>query len=517
MKKLFLLLLVISLFATPIQASYINRFILQDESENLVGVTSNALDVNIAGSTGTSDVTIVDSLGNAIDSQPDADGDYHLGVALIQSIISSTNNYTDTNLASGATFTGTADETFGINGIQVYHFADRDCIIYIDQSLDATNWDICDTFECLANNACSRTFASVAPYYRARVTNTDLSATTALRFATGMAPVISTLPRSLTDDDRVKVESTITGKINSDRHAWISPTNTLNVNENSGIVGTNFDGTLKDPNFWTETVTGSGAVTQTGEIKLTTGVTANSTAKYNSVRSGRFVVGSALIFTGAYKFNDALVADNIRRCGAYDVDEGFFFELDGLTLNVGSRKVTVDTLISSGDFNGIYGPNFIIDPAVYYKLDIEWTPIGAFYYINNKLLHKSVGGHLTKRLTQPITFENINSNGNIIDVTFDCLGVVISREGKLRTASTYKYISGAANTLCKVGAGDLHSINVTNNSGSVTVYDGTSAAGIIITTIDSLKVQGSFLFDAPFSTGLFIVTTGSAIITVTYE
>ena len=36
-----------------------------------------------------------------------------------QDITTSTNNSTEVNLASSATFTGTADETLGINGIQM--------------------------------------------------------------------------------------------------------------------------------------------------------------------------------------------------------------------------------------------------------------------------------------------------------------------------------------------------------------------------------------------------------------
>ena len=124
------------------------------------------------------EVTLKDENGNYIHSAQDADGDYHLSTSFIQEIISSTNNSTTANLASGATFTGTADTTFGINGIQVYHFADQDCTINIDQSLDGTNWDINDSFSCLANNACTRTFTSVAPYYRARVTNDGDSTTT---------------------------------------------------------------------------------------------------------------------------------------------------------------------------------------------------------------------------------------------------------------------------------------------------------------------------------------------------
>ena len=177
---------------------------------------------------------------------------------VLQDTISSSNNSTSVNLASAATFTGTADETFGINGIQVYHFADQDCTIYIDQSLDGTNWDITDSFTCLANNGCTRIFASVAPYYRARLTNDGDSATTEIRFATGMTPVINPIPRALSVDDRLSVETTIIGQQNNERHAWIAPAGTQSVSEFTRLVGTNFDGTTKGPNFWTEATTGSG-------------------------------------------------------------------------------------------------------------------------------------------------------------------------------------------------------------------------------------------------------------------
>ena len=440
---------------------------------------------------------------------------------ILQDIKTSTNNSTTTNLASGATFTGTADETLGINGIQLFHSSDQDCTIYLDQSIENTFSDltqvVTDSFTCLANSPCTRTYTSIAPYYRLRVTNDGASTTTKLASFTGMTPIINPLPRRLSDDGRLLSESTLTGRENTDRHVWVSPTNALSTFSEVRLVGTNFDGQTKDTNFWTEAVTGSGAVTQDGEIQLDTGVTANSTASYTSVRKARFVVGSANHFIGAFKFVTAGTTDNVRRCGAYLATDGFFFQLDGTTFSVGSRKNSTDTLVNSGDFNGNIGPNFTPLTTAYYKLDIEWTPLAVFFYVNGELLHKIGGGHLSDILTLPIVFENINDNGSIVDVAFDCLGVVILREGELETSATYKYITGAASTLCKVGAGDLHTIVVTNNAGTVSVYDGTSAAGTLLSVIDGLKVQGTMTFDTPFSDGLFIVTTGAAIITVVYE
>ena len=111
------------------------------------GDSNGVQEVN-ANITSGSEVVISDG-SNTIGSSQDADGNYHLNTAFIQSILSSTNNSTTDNLASGATFTGSAEETFGICAIQVYHYADQDCTITIEQSLDATNWDVSDSFECV--------------------------------------------------------------------------------------------------------------------------------------------------------------------------------------------------------------------------------------------------------------------------------------------------------------------------------------------------------------------------------
>ena len=436
-----------------------------------------------------------------------------------QDVKTDANNSSTTNLDAGNsyTFTGTGTSTLGVVGLQWNLKTDQNATVYIEQSDDNVNWDVSDAFLYqVGHSSGGNTVQAVTAYWRIRVVLDNGTATTYFRLAGVLCPIAEPLPRALTADERLKTETHISD--HGGRHAHVSPTNTLNVNSTVRLVGTNFDGTTKDTNFWTETVTGTGSATQSGEIKLETGVTANSTAKYESVRRARFVVGSALAFNGAFKFNDADETDNVRRCGAYDTNDGFFFQLDGSTLSVGSRKATSDTLVSSGSFNGEYGLTYAIDNTVYYRLDIEYTPLGAYYYINNRLLHASKGGHLTSYLTVPITFENINDNGNTTDVAFDCLGAVIMREGEKETNPTYKYIAGASTTVLKYGAGDLHGIVNNDNSGSVIIYDNTAGSGTIIASIDLAKVLGTLTFDAPFSTGLTVVTTGSgAKITVTYE
>jgi len=312
-------------------------------------------------------VKIKDTNNNIVDTHIDADGGYHLGTALIQSIYTSTNNSTTANLASDATFTGSADETFGINGIQLFHASNENCTIYIDQSIDDSFPDattITDSFTCLADTPCSRTFISVAPYYRLRVTNNGSSTTTSLACYTGMTPVINPLPRALTEDDRLKTETTITGRHNGERHAWINPTNEQAISPVYRMVGTNFDGTTKDTNFWTDGSLLSGSVTQAGgEIDLHTNTTPSASAKYTSVRKGRFVAGSAMLVEGGLNFKTAYTANNIRRFGAYTTTDivntpvdGFYFELDNTTFSVNSRanSGSVSSISSSG-FNGSLG------------------------------------------------------------------------------------------------------------------------------------------------------------------
>ena len=506
---------------------------MTDQFEKL-GIGNNTIrpEIQIAGQAtgaaqtdGSQKTQVVDDSGNVIASFQDADGGYSLGQAIIQNILTSSGNSTTANLASGATFTGTSEETFGINGIQVYHFVDQDCTIYIDQSLDGTNWDVSDSFECLASTSCTRTFISVAPYYRARITNDGDSTTTIVRFATGMTPVINPLPRALTDDGRLKVETTLIDQQNVTRSSWITPVNTLSVNTQVRLVGTNFDGTTKDPNFWTETVTNGGTVTQAGKITLSTNTTADATAQYDSVRTARFVGGHPLKYISACNFVTAGTTDNARRFGPYNDNNGGYFELDGTTFSIGYRSGGADVLVNSGSFNGNYGPSWDPVADTVYRFDIEWLPLGAFFYINGKLLHTVTGGTPPQQLSLPIRMENVNDNGSTSDVDLECHGAVIIREGNLTTNPISYYQSGTtAGVVLKYGPGTLRGAvisGVANNS-VITIYDNTAASGTVIWSSGSMGAQTQpyelNFHELPFSTGLtLVIATASSNITLIYE
>lgn len=98
----------------------------------------------------------------------------------------------------------------------------------------------------------------------------------------------------------------------------------------------------------------------------------------------------------------------------------------------------------------------------------------------------------------------------------------VSQQYPLPTGQSFLYANYATtNTfLVKSGPGTLHLVNV-NTKGSVastvTVYDGLSAAGTVIATIDSLNLSGAFQYDIAFTTGLTIVMTGAPNITVSYR
>ena len=472
---------------------------------------------------------LVDDSGNVVGSHVSVDGDYHLGVQMEQNVVADSNNSSTTNLTStnSYTFTGTGTSTLGVVGLQWSLKTDQNATVYIEESPDGTNWDISYPFDYIAaKGGRGETVQATQAYWRIRVVLTGTTDTTYFRLAGILCPIATPLPSDLSHDGRLKTESHISGI--EDRHVWVNPTNELAVSPVYRMIGTSFDGSTKDPNFWTDGSLRDGTVTQSGgEVELDTNTTANGLALYQSVRKARFVAGSAQLFSGAVNWVTAGTADNTRRVGAYtldvslDVEDGFYFQLAGTTFSIGYARAGTPTLVNSGSFNGNYGSAWTPTADTYYKIAIEFTPMVAFWYINGKLLHKVNAAHMSDTETLPITIENENTGDSTTSVVFDSVGLYIARQGELHTNSTYYHISGnAATHILKYGAGVLHKIIFNNTSGtSITIYDNTSAAAPImgvITTI--LGIIGSQDYDIPFSNGLTLVTVGNNLdATIVYE
>ena len=170
------------------------------------------------------------------------------------------------------------------------------------------------------------------------------------------------------------------------------------------------------------------------------------------------------------------------------------------------------------------GETFTPVAGTYYKLDIEFTPLGAWFYINGKLLHKVLGASKSGSMTLPVTIEN-NNTAVDDDTSFSCVGAFIARFGELVTNPTSEKSTGTqAEVVCKRGAGIIRGLLLSDitTGAIITLYDGLVATGTEIwSSGESERKSTPFFidfFEAPFSTGLsYDVTDAAANVTVVYE
>lgn len=282
------------------------------------------------------------------------------------------------------------------------------------------------------------------------------------------------------------------------------------------LAGGSFFTNNKDTNFWAETVTGTGSVTQAnGVATLATGTTANSTTQYQSVRVARFIPGMINFYRGVLRVGDTGAANNIRNWGIFDSSNGAFFQLSGTTMNIVTRNGSSDTVVSKASWNK--DNTFTLDTN-YHEYEIHVSYIEIEFWIDEVLVHKVSYGTALPALTLnlPITMQNNNTNGAATNVSLIVSVAIIDRLGQLINNSTYKNITTATTTVLKQGTGMLHRIVINNPTGTITVYDNTAGSGTTIAGIDSTS-KGTLTFDLPFSFGLTIVTSGATNITVIYE
>lgn len=461
-----------------------------------------------------------------------------------QEIVVDANNTFSGTINGNATKTCTGTNITNMTAIQVYLQADQNCKLFIDQADVAVNLggagtviDSFNYYSSIGNG--SFTVVSVAPYYRVRVQNLSSSIANII-LASAPIPILNTLPRSLDDEGLLQIGiKSIRGKMGRVR---ISPMGAMKTATSVRLAGASFIGGTTatpialDTSFWATTAVGSGAVTQkNGEATLTTAATADSSCLINSVRIARYIGGCPNYYRGNVQLptvtTDTASYVNIRRWGAFDADNGYFFRAiqtnpaTTSTLSVVSRKETSDTNITS--FNGDYGTTFTLDTNIH-TYEIWWSNKNAYFFVDDILLH-TISAVTTTSVGTPslkVGLQTINSGGNTAANTLVVRSSMIMRLGNLTTQPTNYYfaLGTTAGVQIKLGAGNLRGVilnNVVNNA-VITLSDGTAGATPVIFlhtagATNTAPVQLDF-GGVPFSNGLRLtVASQNASLTVIYE
>lgn len=312
-----------------------------------------------------------------------------------------------------------------------------------------------------------------------------------------------------------------------------TPMDEIRVAEVTRLVGSTFEGTTIDTNFWTAVTGGTGtginasATQANGELTLSSGTLNgnNSYTTVTSVRTGRYIGSAANRYRAQIRLGDTGAEGNYRRWGCFNANDGAFFELSGTTMNVVTRKGTVDTKVSSTSWN----KNGVV-PTL--------TSINSYeIYYTNKNVYFVIGGVLMHQVTATVSWsdsKNFNVRAESVNTTAatskDLIVLVstIVRFGKAETTPQMVYISGTTTgQILKRSQGSLHSLifGSAANGAVVTIYDGTSTGGAVMAKLTVVfPGGGNFNPNAidfksiPFFTGLFVVVaTANVDISIIYE
>jgi hypothetical protein len=477
--------------------------------------------------------TIQDTAGNAIGTSDAADGTKHLNVAAVQTVIADANNSSTTNLAAGNsyTFTGTKTSTLGVAGIQVSLLADKNCIIKVQQSPNATpNWDLSDTYYYTANSNFGVTVQAISSYVRVVVT-TMSETTTTFRLQTALCPVVEAVPRSLDAQGNLKVS--VQGDNFGNGPAAFTPNQELQTSPRYRLVGAQFEGGTLDPNFWLTSVS-TGTVTISGSnVEIKSGTANGHYARLYSKRAARYVSGATNKFRAHMRLGDTGTANVKRRWGVAaassampTITDGAYFELDGTTFSVVTLKTGNETRVSSGSFNGQLGYTYA--PTTNNTVWEILLTNGSFTFaVGGVPLHKVTGS--TTTLTDTVHFYvwmDVVNSGNSAAVSYFTRTAHIARLGQLVTQPVYYNfaVGQTAGVVLKYGPGNVRgiAINSVSNNAVVTLYDALASTGAVLWTSGSMGALTTpfdiNLQDAAFTVGLtLVVATANAGCTVVYE
>ena len=323
----------------------------------------------------------------------------------------------------------------------------------------------------------------------------------------------------------------------SDQYGWsadCTPNSELITTDKIRLVGSIFNGSTFDTNFWTKGTLVNGTVAQTGsEMIVTSGGAAADYAGFYSVRRANWITGTSNKFRCQMRLEAAADADLVRRWGvgwastltATAMTDGAWFLLEGTALSIvtaANDSTPTETTVASANFNGTYtAPTWTNNNT----FEILYTLGKVYFLINNVLIHTQTYAttHWTYNTTSFHCFADANTIGDgstAKTMTFRMMN--ICRLGAAYSAKQYFHGTAAADTILKYGGGLLHGV-IFNNSKSGTlmsIYDnlsGTANTIAVVGDISATIAPCAVQFDLPFQVGLRIVTTGTWDYTLVYE
>jgi hypothetical protein len=280
--------------------------------------------------------------------------------------VDASNSYTGT-IAIGAVKTLTPSGVIPITSIQLYVSANVNLLIEIGQADTAVNCfttgtvqDKFNYFPALNNGAFIVT--SVAPFFCVRITNLSTLAIANVVVLAATVPILSTLPHALSSEGNFKVGVyEIEGDLGV--RAEVTPNNEQRVSMPVRLIGATFLGNTLDTSYWTPFTAGSvaGSVSQASGIATMIAAAGStpvaSSAAIQSVRTARYVSGSALVYQGVAKLPVALGVST-RRWGAFTTTDGFFFEHDGTNLSLVCRTSATNFTFTVSGANASVGARY---------------------------------------------------------------------------------------------------------------------------------------------------------------
>ena len=316
-------------------------------------------------------------------------------------------------------------------------------------------------------------------------------------------------------------EDTVNGfKDHYGTQQYIAPNGELVAVPLYKLVGDTFFDSVLDANIWTTTVTGSGtAAASGGQLVMSTGVTANSTVRVQSVHVGRFSGLAPNKCRIPLQCPDGGTTNNTRRWGVGTLLDGAYFELTGTTLSCYTIKGGVATLrATAGTLNGQFGTTFTMGTSSHF-FEIIYQPRQVVWLADNKIIHthSASAATWTDTLHLPLFYENINTGGSTTNVALDVRLGVIARFGIPQTQVDGFFQQGlTAGVQLKYGPGNVWYMNVSavTNGAIVTLYDGISTAGRVIDSTGAMGPQTAPISipqgGEQFNDGLFLTITGAA-------